>query len=121
MEREREDVSRGECSRASHFRNYGNRDPGDLLGIRSGRRHGDDSRHTCIDPVTESSTAYCDYLDKEMTIMGLLSAFSIVVPAAVLDRVAGAKLDDHTLVADIWPLDTATKAPVERPRRRDVK
>lgn len=34
--------------------------------------------------------------------MGLLSAFSIVVPAAVLDRVAGAKSGDGTLFAQIW-------------------
>lgn len=55
--------------------------------------------------MTESSSEYCDYLDKEMTIMGLLSAFSIVVPAAVLDRVAGAKLTDGSLFAEIWNCD----------------
>ena len=55
--------------------------------------------------MTASSGAYCDYLDKEMTIMGLLSAFSIVVPAAVLDRVGGTKLTDHNLFAQIWNND----------------
>jgi hypothetical protein len=39
------------------------------------------------DPVV----GYCEYLDKEMTIMGLLSAFSVAAPAFVLDRTAGAK------------------------------
>jgi hypothetical protein len=40
-----------------------------------------------------------------MTIMGLLSAFSIVVPAAILDRVASAKLSDASLFAQIWNND----------------
>lgn len=55
--------------------------------------------------MTESSSSYCDYLDKEMTIMGLLSAFSVVIPAAALDGVASAKVSDHSLFAQIWSSD----------------
>ena len=40
------------------------------------------------DPVS----GYCDYLDKEMTIMGLLSAFSVGVPAVVLIEPLGRTL-----------------------------
>ncbi|HTB89327.1 MAG TPA: hypothetical protein VK743_15300 [Steroidobacteraceae bacterium] len=50
------------------------------------------------DPVGK----YCDYLDKEMTIMGLLTAFSVAVPALVLDRVAGAKEPESTFLSWIW-------------------
>jgi hypothetical protein len=45
---------------------------------------------------------YCEYLDKEMTIMGLLSAFSVAVPAAVLDRAGGAKPGDNNVLLAIW-------------------
>jgi hypothetical protein len=33
---------------------------------------------------------YLEYLDKEMTIMGILSAFSVAVPALVIERIASA-------------------------------
>lgn len=55
--------------------------------------------------MTESSIGYCDYLDKEMTIMGLLSAFSVVIPAATLDRVASAGVHDNSLLALVWRYD----------------
>jgi uncharacterized membrane protein YidH (DUF202 family) len=48
---------------------------------------------------------YCDYLDKEMTIMGLLTAFSVVVPAVVLDRLAGAKEQEQTALFDMWNME----------------
>jgi hypothetical protein len=50
------------------------------------------------DPVSK----YCDYLDKEMTIMGLLSAFAVGVPAVVLDRTAGADSSTHAALANVW-------------------
>lgn len=50
------------------------------------------------DPIGD----YCDYLDKEMTIMGLLTAFSVAVPAVVLDRLAGAKQPDQQVLATLW-------------------
>jgi hypothetical protein len=50
------------------------------------------------DPVGD----YCDYLDKEMTIMGVLSAFSVAVPALVLDRIAGAKEAEQPVLFDLW-------------------
>ncbi len=34
--------------------------------------------------MEQQISGYCDYLDKEMTIMGLLSAFAMAVPAFVL-------------------------------------
>ena len=45
---------------------------------------------------------YCDYLDKEMTIMGLLTAFAVGVPAVVLDRTAGADMKEQPLLAMMW-------------------
>ena len=44
---------------------------------------------------------YCDYLDKEMTIMGLLTAFAVAVPAFVLDRTAGAT-KEHEELLRLW-------------------
>jgi hypothetical protein len=46
-------------------------------------------------------SGYCDYLDKEMTIMGLLSAFAVLAGALVLDRTAGAE-STHTTLANLW-------------------
>ncbi len=43
---------------------------------------------------------YMDYLDKEMTIMGVLSAFCVLVAGGVLDRTAGAARD--TALFDLW-------------------
>lgn len=42
---------------------------------------------------------YLEYLDKEMTIMGLLSAFSITLAAVVTDRIVTAK---HGFLNDVW-------------------
>jgi hypothetical protein len=41
--------------------------------------------------MPDDTKLYLDYLDKEMTIMGVLSAFSVAVPSLVLSQVAGAK------------------------------
>ena len=46
-------------------------------------------------------SGYCDYPDKEMTIMGLLSAFALAAAALVLDRTAGAD-STHTTLANLW-------------------
>jgi hypothetical protein len=51
---------------------------------------------------SDQTGAYCDYLDKEMTIMAILSTFSVAVPAAVLDRVLGAKAEDDLWLRDLW-------------------
>lgn len=45
---------------------------------------------------------YLDYLDKEMTIMGLLSTFCVAVIALVLDRTLGAEPSKKTLFSDLW-------------------
>src|ERR1700735_3788107 len=50
------------------------------------------------DPVSD----YCDYLDKEMTIMGLLTAFAVAVPALVLDHIAGAKESEQPTLYWMW-------------------
>jgi hypothetical protein len=50
------------------------------------------------DPVSD----YCDYLDKEMTIMGLLTAFAVAVPSLVLDHVAGAKPSEQPTMYEMW-------------------
>jgi len=44
---------------------------------------------------------YLDYLDKEMTIMGVLSAFCALVPALTLDRVGSAS-GSGTLFYQLW-------------------
>jgi hypothetical protein len=44
----------------------------------------------------------CEYLDKEMTIMGLLTAFAVAVPALVLDRMASAKDPDQMVLYLMW-------------------
>src|SRR5262245_49949496 len=53
----------------------------------------------------DSVVRYGEYLDKEMTIMGLLSAFSVAVPAFVLDRTAGAKPVEQLALANLWSDD----------------
>jgi hypothetical protein len=50
------------------------------------------------DPVGD----YCEYLDKEMTIMGLLTAFAVAVPALVLDHIAGAKASEQPTLYWMW-------------------
>jgi hypothetical protein len=42
---------------------------------------------------------YLDYLDKEMTIMGILSAFSVAAPAGILVTVIG---KDSQVAASVW-------------------
>ena len=49
--------------------------------------------------MPEKSPVYLDYLDKEMTIMGLLSAFSVAVPALVVKEVGGAAAG---WLRDLW-------------------
>ena len=52
--------------------------------------------------VTGSTGPYLDYLDKEMTIQGILSAFCVAVGAAAFDRILGAKRADASgLVANL--------------------
>jgi len=53
---------------------------------------------TMDDPLS----GYCDYLDKEMTIMGLLSAFSVLVAGLVLDRTAAADPEKQAILAKLW-------------------
>ena len=53
------------------------------------------------DPTEKPEKTYLDYLDKEMTIMGLLSTFCVAVVALALERVASAK--EGGLVA-VWEL-----------------
>ena len=43
--------------------------------------------------IADSAKPYLDYLDKEMTIEGILSAFCVAVGAVVFDRILGAKGD----------------------------
>lgn len=52
--------------------------------------------------MDDSVARYCDYLDKEMTIMGLLSGFAIIVPALFLDRTAGAPIAEPTFLSTLW-------------------
>ncbi len=52
--------------------------------------------------MDEPVSGYCDYLDKEMTIMGLLSAFAVGVPAVVLDRTAGADSSTQAELLKMW-------------------
>ena len=58
------------------------------------------------DPVSD----YCDYLDKEMTIMGLLTAFAVAVPALVLDHVAGAKPSEQPIMYEMWQYEQVVLA-----------
>ncbi len=49
--------------------------------------------------TSESAKFYLDYLEKEMTIMGLLSTFCVAVVALVLEKVLGAS--ERTFLVDI--------------------
>jgi hypothetical protein len=52
--------------------------------------------------VSGSTGPYLDYLDKEMTIQGILSAFCVAVGAAAFDRILGVKKADASgLVANL--------------------
>ena len=48
------------------------------------------------------TSAYLEYLDKEMTIMGILSTFCVAVVALVLDRVGAAEPSKGTLFSALW-------------------
>ena len=52
------------------------------------------------DPIATSSEPYLQYLDKEMTIMGILTAFAGGVPSLALDRTAGSAGDSPLAV--LW-------------------
>ena len=56
--------------------------------------------------MAEKST-YLEYLDKEMTIMGILSTFCVAVVALVLDRVGGAESGKDTLFLHLWKQEHA--------------
>jgi|GEM_PF-2790391 len=47
----------------------------------------------------ENVKLYLDYLDKEMTITGVLSTFCVAVPAVILERVASA---EKNYLAELW-------------------
>lgn len=57
-------------------------------------------RSTTDDPTQAGVKTYLEYLDKEMTIMGILTAFAGGVPSFVLDRTIGSK--DATPAMAIW-------------------
>jgi len=52
--------------------------------------------------LADKTSKYLDYLDKEMTIMGILSTFCIAAVALVLDRIGSADLEKKTLFALLW-------------------
>jgi hypothetical protein len=52
-------------------------------------------------PVPDGTKAYLEYLDREMTIMGILSSFCIAVVALVLKSVAGADSTSGWLFHDL--------------------
>ncbi len=49
-----------------------------------------------------TDTNYLVYLDKEMTIMGILSTFCVAVVALVLDRTCGAEPSKQTVFSVLW-------------------
>ena len=49
--------------------------------------------------MDEKVKLYLDYLDKEMSIMGILSTFCFAVPALILERVTTAT---NNFLADLW-------------------
>lgn len=50
--------------------------------------------------LPDAYKTYLDYLDKEMSIMGVLCAFSVGVLALVLDRILGA--ENKTTLTSLW-------------------
>lgn len=58
-----------------------------------------------IDMETEPKP-YLEYLDKEMTIMGILSGFCIAVLLFVVDKIAGAK--EPSLLSSLWACEPKT-------------
>lgn len=53
--------------------------------------------------MANTASSYLEYLDKEMTIMGILSTFCVAVVALVLDRVGSADLSKQT-VFSLWTI-----------------
>ena len=49
-----------------------------------------------------ANNSFLEYLDKEMTIMGILSTFCVASVALVLDRIGGAEPTKNTLFSQIW-------------------
>ena len=56
--------------------------------------------------ATASAKEYLDYLDKEMTIMGILSTFCVAAVALTLDRIGNADLSKDTVFRRIWEHDS---------------
>ncbi len=52
--------------------------------------------------VDEPTKLYLGYLDKEMTIMGILASFCVAVVALTLDKILGAKSSEDTIMTNIW-------------------
>jgi hypothetical protein len=52
--------------------------------------------------VAEKPEKYLEYLDWEMTIMGILSTFCVAIVALVLDRVGSAEPVKDTLFSALW-------------------
>jgi hypothetical protein len=57
---------------------------------------------TLVTTMPDKNNRYLDYLDKEMTIMGILSTFSIAVVAVVLDRVGSAEPSKGSFFSVLW-------------------
>jgi hypothetical protein len=52
--------------------------------------------------MANDANNYLQYLDKEMTIMGILSTFCVAVVALVLDRVGSAEPSKQTFFYFLW-------------------
>jgi hypothetical protein len=52
--------------------------------------------------MPDAPKEYLDYLDKEMTIMGILSTFSAAAAALALDRIGGAEPAKGSLFTMLW-------------------
>lgn len=58
-----------------------------------------EGQSNAVVPSDNSITNYLDFLDKEMTLTGILSAFSVAVVSLFLNAVGSADLDKKTLFA----------------------
>jgi hypothetical protein len=52
--------------------------------------------------VAEQNQKYLDYLDKEMTIMGILSTFTVAIVALFLQQIGSAEEAKRTLLYFLW-------------------
>jgi hypothetical protein len=52
--------------------------------------------------MADQTNKYLEYLDKEMTIMGILSTFCVAVAALALDRMGSADVGKETLFTLLW-------------------